>query len=460
MSDIHANTRGTWNTRLGFILAAAGSAVGLGNIWKFPYITGENGGGWFVLIYLAAILLVGIPIMIAEVMIGRASQKSPVSAFKVLAGENSNWKLLGWLGIAAGFVILSYYSVVAGWSLNYVLLAIMDSTHHQTPEQIGGLFGKLYMDGNITLFWHFIFMAMVVGIVLGGVRRGIERAARLLMPILFVILLVLVIYGFFAPDQGFLKTLRFIFYPDASKLTSRGVLEALGHAFFTLSLGMGAMLTYGSYLARNEDLVRSSITISILDTLVALMACFMIFPIVFGYGFEAQAGPGLVFKTMPIIFSQLPGGMILALLFFLLLTFAALTSAISLQEVVTSFFIDETTWSRRRATLLTGSVIFIFGIPSAYSGQGAVFTAWADIFGMNFFDTMDYLASNWILPAGGLLIAIFVGWRMSAAQTQAEFTSGSNLGRWYPIWRFILRWVTPILVAVVLLYKIKILRLP
>ncbi|MBC8478391.1 sodium-dependent transporter [bacterium] len=452
--------RGSWNTRLGFVLAAAGSAVGLGNIWKFPYITGENGGGWFVLIYLSAILLVGVPIMIAEVMIGRSSQKSPVSAFKILAGEDSNWRFVGWMGIAAGFVILSYYSVVAGWSLNYVLLAIMDTTHNQTPEQIGGLFGKLYADGNITLFWHFLFMSMTVGIVLGGVRKGIEKASRVLMPLLFILLLILVVYGFFAPEQGFMRTVRFIFYPDASKLTSRGVLEALGHAFFTLSLGMGAMLTYGSYLDRKEDLVRSSVTISILDTVVALMACFMIFPIVFGYGFEAQAGPGLVFKTMPIIFSQLPGGMILALMFFLLLTFAALTSAISLQEVVTSFFIDETSWSRRKATLLTGTIIFIFGVPSAYSGQGAVFGAWAEIFGMNFFDTMDYLASNWLLPAGGLLIALFAGWRMPAALTRAEFSTGSNLEHWYPIWRFILRWVTPILVAVVLLYKIQVLRLP
>jgi neurotransmitter:Na+ symporter, NSS family len=455
-----SQNRGNWNSRMGFVLAATGSAVGLGNIWKFPYITGENGGGLFVLIYLAAILLIGIPIMIAEVMIGRSTQKSPVGALSILAGEHSKWKLVGWMGIAAGFVILSYYSVVAGWSLNYVLLAIMDTTHNQTPEQIGGLFSKLYADGNITLFWHFIFMAMVVGIVVGGVRRGIEKAARVLMPVLFVILVILVVYGFFAPDHGFMRTVHFIFYPDVSKLTSRGVLEALGHAFFTLSLGMGAMLTYGSYLKRKEDLVRSAVTISVLDTVVALMACFMIFPIVFGYGFEAQAGPGLVFKTMPIIFSQLPGGMILALLFFLLLTFAALTSAISLQEVVTSFFIDETNWSRRKATFLTGSIIFVFGIPSAYSGQGALFGAWIDIFGMNFFDTMDYLASNWLLPAGGLMVALFVGWRMPAQLAREEFNSGPGLEKWYPIWRFILRWVAPLLVAVVMLYKIKILRLP
>lgn len=450
-------TRAQWGTRIGFVLAAAGSAVGLGNIWKFPYIAGMNGGGAFVLIYLACIALVGFPIMIAELIIGRNTNSSPVVAFSKMAGEDSKWKGVGWMGVFTGFIILSYYSVVAGWSLNYVLMSICDFLNGKSPEEISSLFDKLVTSGDINLFWHSIFMLITIGIVVGGVKKGIEKWSKILMPVLFVTLVILVINSLFMP--GLMRGVEFVFAPDMSKLTAAGVLEAAGHAFFTLSLGMGAILTYGSYLSKKEDLVKASIVVCSLDTLIALMACLIIFPVVFSFGLEPNAGPGLVFKTIPVVFSQITGGSLLSILFFLLLSFAALTSAISLLEVVTSHFIDSFGWSRKKATLIPGAMIFLFGIPSALSGSKGVFFEWEGIFGKNFFDTMDYLASNWLLPMGGLLIAIYVGWFAKTAVVKAEFCEGSKLKSLFAGWLWVLRIFVPITMVVVLLYKVGILKL-
>ncbi len=447
--------RGQWSSRLGFVLAAAGSAVGLGNIWKFPYVTGENGGGLFVLIYLVCIAVVGLPIMVAEVLVGRATQSSPVGAFGKLTGPTSLWRLIGWLGVASGFVILSYYSVVAGWAMNYTLMSASRFFEGKDPTQIADLFGTLYTAGDINLFWHGLFMTCVVGIVVGGVSRGIERAARILMPVLFVLLGFLLVDAAF--QKGFVAALDFLFRPRADKLTAAGILEALGHSFFTLSLGMGAMLTYGSYLPRNTDVVKASVLVSFLDTLVAVVACLVLFPIIFSFGMEAQAGPGLVFKSMPIAFSQMPGGMLLSLLFFFLIFFAALTSAISLLEVVASYFIDERGWTRRRAAALSGIIIFLFGIPSALAGAGGLFSQWETLYGENFFDTMDYLASNWMLPLGGLAIAVYVGWFMPADLRKEEFTRGSAWAKQYGLWLFFLRFVAPVAILILFLFSVEIL---
>jgi NSS family neurotransmitter:Na+ symporter len=441
---------------MGFVLAAAGSAVGLGNIWKFPYIAGENGGGAFVLIYLAAIAVVGFPIMIAELVIGRSSQASPVVAFEKLAGKESNWRVVGFMGVITGFIILSYYSVVAGWALNYVLMSVCDFLNGKTPDQINSIFGKLFVDGGINIFWHSFFMICTVGIVLGGIKKGIEKWSKILMPVLFVILVVLVVRCFFM--SGFSKGVAFVFAPDMSKLSAAGVLEAVGHAFFTLSLGMGAMLTYGSYLDKQADLVKSSIVVCSLDTLIAMMSCLIIFPVVFSFGFEPSAGPGLVFKTIPVVFSQIAGGSLLSILFFLLLSFAALTSAISLLEVVASHFIDSYGWERKKATLVTGGMIFVFGIPSALAGSGAIFGAWEGIVGKNFFDTMDYLASNWMLPLGGLLIAVYVGWFANIQTIKSEFVKASKFKYLFYSWILALRFVVPIAMIVVFLYKVGILK--
>ncbi|MFC1523122.1 sodium-dependent transporter [Elusimicrobiota bacterium] len=442
--------RGQWATRLGFLMACAGSAVGLGNIWKFPYIAGMNGGGIFVLIYLACIAFVGVPIMICEFSIGRSTQRSPVEAFKDLAKKGSFWPLVGWLGVLTGFVILSYYSIVAGWAMHYTMLSLTGFSGAESSEAIAGIFGNLYVNGGLNIFWHAIFMVLTVSIVLGGVKGGIERASGVLMPLLFILMLIL--FGRALTMPGFGKAVSFVFSPDASKLTPASVLEALGHSFFTLSLGMGAMLTYGSYVPRDRDLVKSAGLISLMDTGVALLSCLIMFPIIFSFGMDPQAGPGLVFKSMPIVFSQLPAGMLFSTIFFLLLTFAALTSAISLLEVVASFFIDTLGWKRRNAALVPGLLIFIFGIPSALSG-GAL-GGLKFIGGRNFFDTMDYLASNWFLPLGGLFVAIFVGWIMDPKKVRKEFTASSKFASFYGIWFSCVRYFCPLAVGAVFLHLI------
>ncbi|MCB9596915.1 MAG: sodium-dependent transporter [Sandaracinaceae bacterium] len=462
--------RSQWGSKVGFVLAAAGSAVGLGNLWKFPYITGENGGGAFVLIYLFCILLVGVPIMVGEVYVGKLAQKAPVGAFGDLTPLGSPWKLVGALGVLAGFVILSYYSVVAGWAMHYVYLAATGAfSGAETAEEIaavGAHFGALYANPGANIFWHTLFMAITVGIVTVGIQKGVELASRIMMPALFVMLIALVIYA--TTLDGFDRAVGFVFGFHTDQLTGGGVLEALGHSFFTLSLGMGAMLTYGSYMKKEDGVVATSFIISGLDTAVALMACLALFPITFSYGMEAAAGPGLVFVNMPTAFAQMPGGTLWAILFFVLLTFAALTSAISLLEVVASYFIDELKWPRWRAVALTGGAIFLFGIPSALSGGTELFGSGfqskiQSVFGgdgKNWFDSLDYLASNWMLPLGGLGIALFASWRIEEVKRReallGERTEGAPLAA-YLAWLWILRVVAPVAIVLVMLHALGVL---
>lgn len=435
---------------MGFILACAGSAIGLGNIWKFPYIAGMNGGGLFVFIYLLCIFFIGMPIMISEFAIGRASQRSPVEAFRSLSSRGGPWQLVGWMGVLAGFIILSYYSVVAGWAMHYVVLSLKGFNGVVDPDKVAGFFGALYGSSSLNLFWHELFMGLTVGIVICGVKGGIERAAKILMPVLFLMLVMLLLRAVTMP--GFGKAFYFVFSPDASKLTAGGVLEALGHSFFTLSLGMGAMLTYGSYLSKETDLPKAAAIVSVMDTAVALMACLIMFPIIFSYNMDPQAGPGLVFKSLPIVFTQMPGGIFFSVIFFLLLVFAALTSAISLMEVVTSFFIDTLGWDRVRATLLPGLLIFVFGVPSALSGGDG--SGLSLIGGRNVFDSMDFLASNWLLPLGGLFIAVFVGFRMDPMLVRKEFEQNSMYKALFVPWLYLVRFLCPVAVAAVFIYGV------
>jgi neurotransmitter:Na+ symporter, NSS family len=445
-----ATPRVLWSTRLGFILAAAGSAVGLGNVWKFPYITGENGGGAFVLVYLVCIAVVGLPIMMAELMIGRHTRRNAVGAFMKLAGQRSPWIAAGWISVAAAFIILSYYSVVAGWTLDYVYRAFAGSFSGQPAEAIEGIFGGLIGDGSRQLFWHLIFISLCLGIVIGGVRKGIERWSRILMPILLFLLLLLFVNGMMSP--GACEGITFMFRPDFGRLTAGAILEAMGHAFFTLSLGMAAMITYGSYLSRSEDLLSTSLRVVSLDTVIALMAGLAIFPIVFSAGMEPAAGPGLIFKTIPVVFSKIPGGYFLAIVFFLLLAFAALTSAISLLEAQVAYLIDERRWGRRRATSFLTGLAFFTGIPTALSYN--ILADWKIIGDRSFFDSADLLASNYLLPLSGLLIAIYVGWIWNDAQEKEELIAG-GAGWVFPTWHFLIRFITPVAVAVVFFFKIR-----
>jgi len=445
--------RGHWGSRLGFILAATGSAVGLGNIWKFPYITGHYGGGVFVLVYLACIAIVGVPVLIAEVIIGRATQSSPAAAFEALPGPCRRWAWIGWMGVFSGFIILSFYSVVAGWALHYTWLSVTGAFSGLDSEGIGGVFGQVYANGPLNVFWHAVVMLTTVGVVVGGVAKGIETAVKFLMPALLLLMGALMIDAAFQP--GFAQALYFVFAPNQGP-SAGGFIEALGHGFFTLSLGMGAMLTYGSYLHKDDDIPSASFIIGLLDTFVALSACMVIFPIIFTFDMEPEGGPGLVFKSIPIALHQMTGGYILSIVFFALLFFAALSSAISLLEVVVSTAIDKLDWDRRPATLLVGALIFFVGIPSALSGSGGFFgDGWASVFfGKTFFDSFDWLSSAVLLPFGGFIIAVFTGWILPDDVRREEFCRGSRFASQYGIWVFFIRWVTPVAMFVVLLFTL------
>jgi NSS family neurotransmitter:Na+ symporter len=460
MPTERTSIHGQWSNSLAFILAATGSAVGLGNIWKFPYIAGENGGGAFVLVYLLCIAVIGIPIMMAEVMLGRRGRQSPINTMRTLAYEEKvspAWRWLGWAGVLAGFLILSYYSVIAGWALAYVFRAGSGLFTGLTADGVQSIFSNLVNEPERLLAWHTIFMVMTMIIVGRGVRSGLERAVRLLMPALFVLLLVLVGYAW--NTDAFEQGLEFLFTPDFGAITANGVLIAMGHAFFTLSLGMGAIMVYGSYLPDNASIAKTSVTVSLMDTTVALLAGMAIFPIVFANGLEPGAGPGLIFQTLPIAFGHMDGGAFFGMLFFLLLVFAAWTSAISLIEPAVAWLVENHGMSRIYAAALAGIVTWGFGLLTVFS-----FNLWADfkplgmfaVFeGYTVFDLLDYLTANIMLPLGGLLIAVFAAWQMRRESSVEELAMGD--GFLYGLWRVLVRYITPVAVIIVFLHAIGVL---
>lgn len=451
--------RGQWSGRLGFILAAAGSAIGLGNLWKFPYMTHHNEGGAFVLVYIGAVLLVGLPIMAAEVLLGRRARRNPVGTFLALGEGRPGgkvWGGLGFLGVSAGFIILSYYSVVAGWTLHFIVLAIQGklATLAMDPSALQIHFTEGFLaDGVQQVSYHLVFMAATVGAVYFGVKGGIERVAKVLMPMLFAILFFLVIYS--ATTDGFAPAMKFLFRPNFSDLTTSSILEAVGQAFFSLSLGMGAMLTYGSYMRKDSSIPRSVVEICFLDSLMGILACVIMFSIIFTFDLEVSQSATILFTTLPTVLIQLPLGSFVLTLFFVLVAFAALTSTVSLMEVVSSYAIDELGWTRQRATLTMGSVIAVFGVLSALSFGANATLSGVNLFGkessLGVFSSLDYLAANWLLPLGGLLIALFVGWIMSPGDVREELEEGHRpLGRQFGFLRFTLRFVAPIAVGAIL----------
>jgi len=442
-----------WSSRLGFILAATGSAVGLGNIWKFPYVTGENGGGAFVLVYLACIALIGVPIMMAEVLIGRRGQRSPIYSMRILArreGVSSGWEVVGWLGVVAGFIILSFYSVIAGWSLAYILEAANGAFVGADAEGIKGIFDGLLGSPVRLLFWHTLFMGMTILVVAGGVRGGLERAVSVLMPAFFILMLVMVGYAAVATGK-FGEGAAFLFRPDFSKLTGTSILVAMGQAFFSLSLGMGAMLAYGSYLPKGVSIGRSVFAICVADTLVALIAGLAIFPLVFAHGLEPGAGPGLVFQTLPLALGQMGGGVVFGTLFFVLLVVAAWTSSISILEPMVEWMEERFGMRRIGAAVLAGMAAWVLGLATVFS-----FNVWAELkfWGRTPFDLLEGLSSNIMLPLGGLLFALFVGWKMTKGSTQGELGMGDTLG--FKVWRFLVRYVSPVGIGLVLLHSLDV----
>jgi NSS family neurotransmitter:Na+ symporter len=443
-------------SRYGFILAAAGSAIGLGNLWKFPYITWHNNGGAFVIIYLVAVIIIGWPIMMAEIIIGRRVKKNPVPAFEKLGGKK--WSLVGWLGVITGLVILGYYSVIAGWTLTSFTKCLKWSfSGYVKPGEEA--FTNFIGNGQLQLFLAFIFILATVLVILRGVKKGIERTTKILMPILFCILIYLVIMVMSLPGRD--ETFKFLFKPDFANLPTAGILEAVGHAFFTLSLGMGAMITYGSYMDKKESIAKNAGMVVFLDTLIAICACIIMYTIIFSVPSvkEGISGStiGMLFITLPdLLYTHIPFGATIAPIFYILVAFAALSSTISLLEVLTSLLIDKLKWTRKKATIIAAGATYLVSILCALSLGAAPFLSKWQIFGKGkegVLNTLDHLAANWMLPVGGLFITIFVGWVLDEKICRDEVSLYNEDGSpkfTYKAFRFFIRYIAPMAILAVI----------
>ena len=456
MSNISNNEResihGLWSSRLTFILAVTGSAIGLGNIWKFPYVAGANGGGAFVLVYLICILVIGFPIMVSEILLGRKGRRNPITSMQLLGKEETgsqSWKIVGFIGLFAGFLILSYYSVIAGWTLHYFTLSVTGGFGELDTDKANLLFSELTSSISTQAIFHTFFMVMTVIIIARGIKNGLEKAVKLMMPALLFIMVILLIYSITQGD--FAKGVDFLLKPDFSKITAESILAAMGQAFFTLSLGMGCIVMYGAYLPKNESIVKTSLTIIFCDTLIALLAGLVIFPIVFDNNLAPTDGPGLIFLTLPLAFSDITGGMLFGSLFFILLGFAAITSAISLLEPSVAWMIETQNVQRSTSAIIIGSVIWLLGFLTILSFNDlSEFTFWKG----TLFDNFDYLASNILLPISGLLFTIFASWFMTRSSSRSELSDVSPTA--YAIWKFLARVVAPIGVIIIFLNAINI----
>lgn len=449
-----------WGSRIGFVVAALGSALGLGSLWRFPYIAAENGGGLFVIVYLIFIALLGVPLMAAEMAIGRSSQSSPVRAYGVLATSHKRlWQSIGVLGVITGVLILSYYSVVAGWSLEYFRLSLMGGL--PASDEIGAyksLFAGLLKSPGTLLIWHVVVMLCTAWVVGRGVKGGIEQVTEWLMAILFLILVVLLFYSMTLPT--FIDSVKFVFGFHAGDFTSKSVLEAAGHAFFTLSLGMGAMLTYGSYLERSSGVLGTAVLVSVMDTIASLLACLVVFPVTLNGGITElkEGGPGLVFNTLPLAAQALPLGQVWIAVVFALLFVAALASAVSLLEVPVSVLIDSLGMGRRRATALAAGVITLLGTPAALSWTPGFFSeGMKSVFGKSWFDLVDYLSANWFLALGALGTCFFIAFAMDRRQLQAEFVRNHEGGKkLFHLWFFTTTVIAPIIIVIVFLQTLNV----
>ncbi|MDA9814991.1 sodium-dependent transporter [Gammaproteobacteria bacterium] len=436
--EIHRKLKshGSWIGKWTFILAATGSAVGLGNIWGFPYKAGTNGGGAFVLIYLGCILIIGIPIMISEIILGRRSGNSPINAMRYIAIESnrsSSWQIVGWSGIFAGILILSFYSVIAGICLNYIFISATSSGAISSSEQ----FSNVISSPLNLILWHTVFMILTALIVSAGIKDGIGRMVKILMPLLGFLMIFMVIYSIINGD--FSSAISFLFAPDFSNVTSDTLLQAMGQAFFSLSLGMGSIMAYGAYMPKEQKVVGTSFTVSSLDTLIAILAGLAIFPIIFAFNLEPNSGPGLVFVSMLSAFNQMQFGQFIGPLFFILLSVAALSSSISLLEPGVAYMSEENILSRKGSAQIISFFVWVLGIGSALS-----FNVWSDfslIGGRNFLDSMDFIANQILLPLGGMLIAIFVGWYMKKSLIVDELGPINNY--LYVLWRFFVKFIAP-----------------
>ncbi len=445
-----SSLHGHWSSRMAFILAVTGSAVGLGNIWKFPYIAGQNGGGAFVLVYLVCVIVIGMPVMMSEILIGRRGRRNPVATMELLGkeeGSSSHWRLVGTLGVLAGILILSYYSVIAGWTLAYVVKSASGVFVGASAEAVGENFASFVGDWRLVALCHTLFMGLAVFVVARGVERGLEQAVRFMVPALLFLMLVLL--GYSINSGYFGEGVAFMFTPDFERLTWNSVLAALGQAFFTLSIGMGAIMAYGAYLPEETSITGASAAVVTADTAIAMLAGLAIFPLVFANNLDPADGPGLVFDTLPLAFGQMAGGVFFSTVFFVLLAFAAWTSAIGLMEPAVAWIVERFSKTRAQATVMTGSIIWLVGLGSVLS-----FNVLADLkfLAGTIFDNVDYLTSNIMLPLGGLLIVVFAGWVMCRNSTADELGGSGTL---YKAWRLLARFIAPVGILFVLINAIK-----
>jgi NSS family neurotransmitter:Na+ symporter len=426
--------RDSFSGKFGIIAAAAGSAIGLGNIWRFPYVLGENGGAAFLLIYLGFVLIIGVPVMISELLIGRKAQLNVFGAFRKLA-PTQHWYLIGIMGVGAAFLILAFYSVVAGWTLHYVYLSVTNVLSGKSPDEMIAVFEKVQATKWHSIAWTLLFMGGTAYIVKSGIEKGIEKYTKILMPLLLIIILLLSVRA--VTLEGASEGISFLFYPDFSKINSSVVLEALGQAFFSLSIGMGVIVTYGSYIKKGESLGGTALSVSLADTGIAILAGVAIFPAAFAFGMEPDQGPGLVFVTLPNVFNQMTGGAVFGFMFFVLLAIAAFTSSISLLEVVVAYFTEELKFSRKRGTWIAAGIISFLAILCALSST---------VFG-----SFEYVSSNLLLPLGGLLVVLFVGWVLGKKLTIEEIEADGKKAHYYRWFAFIIKFVAPIAIALVFL---------
>lgn len=441
------NEREQWGSKLGFILAAAGSAVGLGNLVKFPAMAGKNGGGAFVLVYFIILFLVGFTLMLAEIVLGRYTGLNAIGAYRKISKK---WTWVGALGVLAGFMILSYYSVIGGWVINYLIKSVTGGLHVSDPAQLGDMFGAFITSSGGPIFYHALFMIITMVIVIKGIGGGIEKSSKIMMPALFVMIVLIAIRAMTLPGAG--EGIKYLLVPDFSKITPEVILAALGQVFFSLSLGMGCMITYGSYLDKETNIPQSATIIPLIDTGVALFAGLAVLPAVFAYNLDPNVGIGIIFNSFPAIFSQLPLGGLFSFIFFVLVLFAALSSSISLLEVCVSYVVDEWKVKRSVAVSVIGLALFLMGSAASLS-----LGAWSGfkIAGFTIFDLLDYGSANILLPLGGLLLCIVVGWVWGTDNAIKEATNGGKIDfKFAGAWVLLVKYIGPVAIAIVFVQKI------
>ncbi|MFZ5431445.1 MAG: sodium-dependent transporter [Bacteroidota bacterium] len=445
--------RESFGSKFGVIAATAGSAIGLGNIWRFPYVAGENGGGAFLLIYLGFILLIGIPVMLSEFVIGRAGQQNAFGSFRKLA-PGKPWYLIGLMGVAAAFMILAFYTAVAGWTLEYIYQSLVNGFRGKSPAELELMFSDFQSGSFRPVLWFFVFMGLTAFIIMSGVKKGIEKSTKILMPLLLILLLIMAIRSVTLP--GALEGIKFLFKPDFTKITTKSVLEALGQSFFSLSIGMGTLITYASYVPKDNNLGGTALSVATADTLIAILAGVAIFPAVFAFGIAPGSGAGLVYITLPNIFQQMAGGYFFSLIFFVLLGVAALTSTISVLEVIVAFFTEELGMKRKAATWTATALVSILGVMSALS-WGAL--SGVQVFGQTIFGILDYASANILLPLGGFFIVLFVAWFFGRDNARAELGNNGSVRTGYlPFYIFIIRFIAPLCIAFIFLQGLGLIK--